>query len=148
MTQRPSVGLAATAHLHPAPGEGSLCAIPIRTRLLIRIKLSFFFFFKEREKNHRKFTHRIPEQSIHLVEFTLSTTSTGGREGKKNPRVPLKIIYKVKVFTCNHQPYLSKSDAQRRNDGFLSLPPGADPPASLPLPSCSLRRRFPSALSQ
>lgn len=47
------------------------------------------------------------------------------RRGKKNPHVPLKIIYKVKIFTCNHYPYLSKFYAQSKNK-WLSLPPGAD----------------------
>lgn len=102
--------------------DSFLCLIPMRIKLLTLGNDKTVFFFKGREKNNHKFTYHIPEQSTHLVEFVLSTTSTGG---EKSPHVSLKIIYKVKVFTYNHYPYLSKFYAQSKNKWF-SLPLGAD----------------------
>lgn len=58
--------------------DGSLCFIPVRLKLLVLDKDKTIVFFKEREKNNHKSTYHIPEPSIHLVEFTLSTTSAGG----------------------------------------------------------------------
>lgn len=71
--------------LNSAIGEGQrkllhddlFCFITIRLKLLLLDKDETVIFF-ERENNNHKFTYHIPGQSIHLVEFMLSTTSTGG----------------------------------------------------------------------
>lgn len=76
--------------------------------------------------------YHIPKWSIHLVECTLLTTSTAGR--KKNPHVPLKIIYKVEIFACNRSPYLSKFYAQSKTKSPCHQ---EICPTSLPFPGCS-----------
>lgn len=100
--------------------DGLLCFAQVRIKLLMLDKnktviFYFILFFQEREQNNHKSTYCIPQQSIHLVEFTLSTTST---RGGKSAHVPLKIIYKVKIFTCNHCPYLSKFMPKVKTNGF------------------------------